>query len=72
MHEVPKDFWRLDEGAEIVDIAQGKKHIAVVSSNGKLYAAGIQLWNHFEGCRFNKETHGDFPFELKLLPGYSA
>ena len=69
MWEPSENFYRLEDDDKIHDITAGKHYTAVVTEQGKVYAAGYIFYRHFSGCRYNKESDEDYPFELKLPEG---
>ena len=72
MFEVKDNFYRLDDGAKIVDVAAGKHFVAVLSSNGKVYAGSHRLYHYFRECRSNTENSEGYPYQLKLPEGQMA
>lgn len=72
LHEITGNFFRLEDGDQIVDIGAGKHHVIVATKNGKVYASGYIFWRYLSDCRYNRESDEDYPFELKLAEGWKA
>ena len=70
--EVENNFFKMAEGDKIVDICGGKCHMAVATSEGKIYGSGYTFYRHFSSCRHNEQNNEDHPFELKLPEGHKA
>ena len=70
--EMPNNFFRIDEGDKLVDVAGGKNFAIVMTERGKIYATGYMFWQYFSNCRHNNENNEDYPFELRLPEGYKA
>ncbi len=67
--KLPDNFFRLEEGDQIVDIGAGKHHMIVATQHGKIYASGYIFYRYFSECRHNRESDEDYPFELRLPAG---
>ena len=72
MYEIGDNFFRLDDGARMVDVATGKHFVAVLSSNGKVYAGSHRFYHYFRECRSNRENSEGYPFQLKMPEGQLA
>ena len=70
--EIKDNFFRLDEGAKIVDAVAGKHYVAVCSSNGKVYASSHRFYHYHRDSRSNTENSESCPYELRMPEGYKA
>lgn len=64
--QLPENFFQMEEGDRIVDVAAGKHFVAVTSEQGKVYASGYIFYRRFAECRYNRQSDEDYPFQLKL------
>ena len=46
-YEIPQDFYPMEAGDKIVDMAAGKKFIIVVTAKGQLFASGYTFYRSF-------------------------
>jgi len=69
---MPNNFFRIDQGDKLVDVAGGKNFSIVMTEQGRIYATGYMFWRYFSECRRNNENNEDYPFELRLPPGWKA
>ena len=70
--ELEDNFFRLEDGDKVTDIAGGKCHVVIATQNGKIYGSGYTFYRHFSNCHFNSENNEDYPYELKLPEGFKA
>ena len=70
--QVRENFYRLEDGDKMIDVACGKHYTTVATKNGKVYASGYIFYRHFNDSRRNPENNEDYPFELRLPDGWKA
>mmetsp|Transcript_21015 Transcript_21015/g.28264 ORF Transcript_21015/g.28264 Transcript_21015/m.28264 type:complete len:249 (+) Transcript_21015:2219-2965(+) len=70
--EFPDNYFRMEAGDKIVDCCGGKNFVAVVTEQGKIFAAGYIFYRNFQGCRSNPENNEDYPFEIRMPQGFKA
>ena len=57
---------------KIIDYCGGKNFTAVVTEQGKIYAASYIFYRNFSACRSNPENNEDYPFEIRMPDGFKA
>ena len=72
--KVQDDFYpRTDQTDKFVDIALGKRQIALVTQSGKVYGSSYQFYRNIqEASRKNEQDNEDYPFEIILPSGWKA
>lgn len=65
-----KDFYPMDAGEGVIDVAGGKHFMLVLSTSNKLYGSGSTFWSAVSGVRSNQGDDSDLPFKLSSPEGW--
>ena len=71
-HEMENNYFRIEDGDKLMDVAGGRNQAIVATERGKIYATSYMFYRHFNDCRHNSENNEDYPFELRMPEGFKA
>ena len=66
------NYFKIPDGDKLVGCAGGRNFLVVCTKEGRVYASGIMLWEHFESCRHNRDHSPELPYSLGMPEGCKA